>query len=192
MRFALYFIIVLMMFSCGGNDEAPVKNTGKNLFPDQEGWNSTLKATTNGITTAIIEYGHMERFNKKKIVNFSDGVSVDFFDENGLHTSKLTSKKGRLDEKNNVVEAFENVVVVSDSGITLQTEKIWWNNNIRKVISDRFVTITTAENDTLYGVGFESDETLTNWILNEPRGKTDRGVKLDLETEADSDSVDTD
>jgi len=124
----------------------------------------------------------MERYNKRKIVNFSDNVLVDFYDEMGNHTSQLTSDKGRLNESSNNVEAFGNVVVVSDSGITLQTEKIWWDNATEKVVSDQFVTITTAEQDTLYGVGFESDQNLSNWIIKEVRGKTQKSLDISLKS----------
>ena len=37
--------------------------------------------------------------------------------------------------------------------------------------------ITTAEKDTLYGIGFESDSDLQNWIILKPSGVTDRVKK---------------
>ena len=133
----------------------------------------------------------MKRYNKKKVAYFDEGIVVDFFDENGQHTSKLTSNKGKLDENTNNVEAYENVVVVSDSGITLETEKLWWDNALEKVISDQFVTITTIENDTLYGVGFESDQTLSNWKISEVRGKTYKKFDLDFNKKKTSESDST-
>lgn len=175
----LFTLIFSLNLNCAREEEVKQVKEKKD-YPTQEGWNSTLIATRNGKKTAIIKYGYMSRYDNKKVAYFDEGVEVDFFNEKGEQTSKLTSQKGQLDEKTNTVTAMENVVVVSDSGITLKTEKLWWDNALERVKSDQFVTITTIEDDTLYGVGFESDQTLSNWMLLEPRGKTDKGVNLDF------------
>jgi len=179
-------IVVFFSIVVWGCEQKGSSNSNKvdtKILPDQEGWNSTIIATTNGQVTASIKYGYMKKYNKKKIVFFEEGVIVDFFNNEGEHTSKLTSEKGKLDENTNNVEAYENVVLVSDSGYTLKTEKLWWDNVVEKVISDQFVTITTIDKDTLYGVGFESDRTLVNWKINEVRGKTDKKFDLNLKNE---------
>ena len=179
--FNIFLIISFLIFGCQQKNETNVNDVDTSKLPDQEGWNSTLIATKSGQVSAIIKYGYMKRFNKKKIVYFEDGVHVDFYNAVGEHTSKLTSNKGKLDENTNNVEAHENVEVVSDSGITLKTEKLWWDNTLEKVVSDQFVTITTTEKDTLYGIGFESDQTLSNWIIKEVKGKTDKKFNLELD-----------
>lgn len=172
--------ITMMPLSCSKDYDQPrAEVPGK--YPSQEGWNSKLTATKDGMTAAIIKYGHMRRYDEEQTVYFDEGVEVDFYNNEGVHTSKLTSDKGRLEEQTSNVEALENVVVVSDSGITLRTEKLWWDNAAEKVKSDQFVTITTADKDTLYGIGFESDQTLSNWILMEPRGKTDKKINLNFD-----------
>lgn len=175
----LILFISIIAVQCQQRNNSVSNN--KETFPDQEGWNSTLTATTKGQLAAIIKYGHMKRYNKKNLTYFDKGIIVDFFDENGHHTSKLTSNKGKLDEKTNNVEAIENVVVVSDSGITLMTEKLWWDNALEKVVSDQFVTITTVEKDTFYGVGFESDQSLSDWRINQVRGKTDKKINFNFQ-----------
>ncbi len=183
MKFLCYLIVSMMIgvaSGCSEKEKSVPEVQNATVYPDQEGWNSILTATQNGQVAAIIRYGHMQRFNPQKTVYFTERVEVDFFDDKGKHTSRLTSNKARLDEKSNIVEAYENVVVLSDSGISLRTEKIWWDNGMEKVLSDQFVTITTADNDTLYGVGFESDQTLSNWLIKNPRGKTDKKIRLDF------------
>ena len=37
--------------------------------------------------------------------------------------------------------------------------------------------ITTLDNDTLYGIGFESDSDLKNWQIIQPSGVTGRKLK---------------
>ncbi len=140
-----------------------------------------MTSTKNGILNAVIRYGHMQRFKKRKVVDFDNKIAIDFYDEKGRPSSKLTSEKGRLNEATNDIEAIDNVVVTSDSGINLRTEQLWWDNSIEKVVTNKFVTITTSKNDTFYGYGFESDQHLNNWSIRKISGKAGRG--LDLGTE---------
>jgi len=111
---------------------------------------------------------------------------IDFFDTEGEHNSKLTSVNGRLNEATNDIEAFGNVVVISDTGITLQTERLRWDNNIEKIISNEFVTIITADQDTFFGKGFESDQNLNNWRILDFSGKTSRGFDLNFQLKKES------
>lgn len=138
--------------------------------PEQEGWNSKVTVTSAGRVAAIVQYGHMAKYAKEHRVSFDDGVVVDFYGKNGEHSSKLTSERGILYESNNDVEALGNVIVVSDSGTTLHTEKLRWLSQREKIVSDEFVTITTAKGDSLYGKGFESDATMKEWSIRQPSG----------------------
>jgi LPS export ABC transporter protein LptC len=170
-----------IMSSCQKKQDNIVADMEQTEYPDQQGWNSTVTSSKKGIVGAIIKYGHMQRFKKQKVVEFDSGIVVDFYDEQGSHTSNLTSNKGRLDEATNNIEAFGNVVVVSDTGITLKTERLKWDNSIEKIISNNFITIVTAEKDTFYGNGFESDQNLENWHITGFSGKASKGLDLDFQ-----------
>ena len=178
-------ILILSVFfaisSCQKKQDNVVADMEQIEYPDQEGWNSTVTSSKNGIVGAIIKYGHMQRFKKRKVVEFDSGIVVDFYDEQGVHTSKLTSHRDRLDEDTNNIEAIGNVHVVSDTGITLKTERLKWDNSIEKIISKNFVTIVTAEKDTFYGNGFESDQNLENWHITGFSGKASKGLDLDFQ-----------
>jgi len=195
----IFFILIVIsqcVANCGKKTNSQTSNIGSIEFPDQEGWNAIVISTKDGILNAVIRYGHMQRFKKRKVVEFDNKIAIDFYDENGRHTSKLTSEKGKLNEATNDIEAIENVVVVSDSGINLRTEQIWWDNSIEKVVTDKFVTITTTQNDTFYGFGFESDQRLNNWSIRKISGKAGRGLDLGTEfkekkTRPDSFSIDS-
>ena len=66
--------------------------------------------------------------------------------------------------------AIGNVVVLSDSGVTLFTDTLSWDNIREKVYTDDEVIFITEEQDTLYGIGFESDVELDNWKILKPTG----------------------
>lgn len=193
----LALLLFALLIFCSREQSEQTSDEPGEVFPNQEAWNSTVTSTVDGRLNAVIHYGHMKRFKQRKVVDFDEGIEIDFYNEKGEHTSKLTSERGRLNEATSDIEAFGNVVVVSDSGINLQTEHLFWDNSIEKVVSDTFVTITTTEQDTFYGIGFESDQYLNNWVIRRISGKTSKGLELDLElkkskkTAADSAALDS-
>ncbi len=82
---------------------------------------------------------------------------------NEIHTTTLTSKKGRVDEATNNLYASDSVVVFSDS-VTIKTDEMMWRNKDRKIVSDKFVTVISP-NETIEGYGFESDQNLKNYVI---------------------------
>ena len=90
------------------------------------------------------------------------GVHLDFFDEKGNHSSVLTSRSGKVDQATNNLEAIGNVVVVSDSGVVVETERLFWDNARQLIHSEDFVKITSPK-ERLQGHGFESDQSLRNY-----------------------------
>jgi LPS export ABC transporter protein LptC len=183
--------IFLIFSNCRKKHESEIANSENLDFPDQEGWNSVVTTTKNGLVSAIIHYGRMQQFKKKKVVELFEGIKVDFFDENGKPTSNLISETGKINEVTNDIEASGNVVVVSDTGITLRTKYLKWDNNIEKIISNEFVTIITADQDTFFGKGFESDQNLNNWRILDFSGKASRGFDLNFQLKKKSSAGDS-
>ena len=172
----LFPIILAVLFSSCTKQSVENMNSREGL-PDQESWGVNIILTDQGIIRAIVESGHLEKYNEKEFILLNNNVKVDFFDANENHTSVLTSRQAEVDQKSNDMKAFGNVVVVSDSGITLYSETLSWKSKDEKLQTKEEIMITTPEADTLYGVGFESDSDLKNWKIINPSGVTGRGLK---------------
>lgn len=177
LRNSLYCVVLLSALGCNSDDQEAV-NPRRESIPDQEGWSSKMTATINGRVSAVIRYGHMQGYSEKRVAEFDGGIEVDFYNAEGQHTSNVKSQRGVLYEASNDVEALENVVVVSDSGMSLHTERLRWDQQQQKIRTNDFVTITTAERDTLYGHGFESDQSLRNWSILRPTGVTEKRLAV--------------
>ncbi|MCI0694928.1 LPS export ABC transporter periplasmic protein LptC [candidate division KSB1 bacterium] len=178
----LYFGLAIFLIGCRSQEQeavAPPNYDG----PDQEGWNSRITVTSNGRVAAVLQYSHMEKYSKRREVKFDGGIVVDFYNTEGRHTSNLVAARGLLHEETNDVEALGNVVAVSDSGVTLLTERLRWDNARQKIVSNVFVTIVRADNDTLYGHGFQSDQNLKNWSILKPSGVTQKKIDITGERE---------
>lgn len=137
----------------------------------QESWNSTVTFTDSGKVKAVLKAGHIAVYTDKQYTLLDDGVKVDFYDQQEQHTSVLTSKRAKVDDRTHDMEAYEHVVVISDSGTVVETEKLLWTSSTRKVHGDEFVKITSPS-ESLQGYGFESDQSLKNYTIHRVTGET--------------------
>jgi len=188
------FLLLIAFFQPGcrqENNEVMLDQRDQSKHPVQEGWNSKIYISRSGLLQAIVVYGHMVKFEKNDIIYFDEGVEVDFY-EDGNHTSHLLSERGEYNEKTEDVTGIGHVEVVSDSGATLNTEILRWDNKEGRIYSDTLVMVTTQDYDTLYGIGFESNADLTRRVIHQPWGKTKRSVDLEGFRESFKKSVEKD
>lgn len=168
---------MILLSGCSESQSgSPVAEGEQKEYPTQEGWNSTYRISRAGNLQAVIRYGHMSQYESQKKTYFDEGVIVDFYDEAGEHSSKLTSDRGVYHEDTQDIYGMGNVVVVSDTGVTMYTEQMRWDQKREKIISDTLVTVVTEDSDTLYGRGFESEPDLSRMVFRETWGKSDKRV----------------
>jgi len=182
-------VVALMVVSCAEISIPPAPLKKSQDVPDQELWDATITFTRDGIPVAVIQAGHISKFSRRSVTYLDSNMVVDFFSKEGKHASRLTAEKGQVDEVRKDLLATGNVVVADprvrgDSGATLKTPALRWDNRSRRIISDAEVIVTTAT-DTLYGIGFVSDENLENWEIQKPTGRSFRA----WERRAPQDSV---
>lgn len=167
----LVILILLLLCACTQetNTTDATRRTVEEL-PDQESWSFNTKLSKDGIKSSEVSSGYMANFISRKVYELSDTVIADFYDEFGNHTSRLTADSATINESEDIIMvARSNVVVVSDSGISLYTDKLSWDNKKEKIYTDKFVTFID-KTDTLYGRGFESDLSLKNATIFETTG----------------------
>ncbi len=166
-----YFLILMSLIfvfnSCGENKVKPTidKSLKVEELPSQESWNSTIFFTDSGKTKAILKAGHLRVFENSQETLLDSSIKLDFYNDDQVKTTTLTAKRGRVNDANEDLYAMDSVVAVSDSGVTLKTEELEWRNKDKKIVSDKFVTIT-SDKEIIQGYGFESDQHLQNYTIN--------------------------
>ena len=162
-------ILSLFIFACNNTELNKIGETRDGL-PDAESWNATITLTNKGSKRAIIKSGHLQKYQQRQYILLDQKVDADFFNEDEIYTSNLKSEIAEIDESKDFLIAMGNVVVVSDSGVTLFTDTLSWDNVEEKIFTDDRVIFITEQNDTLYGIGFKSDVELNNWEIMQPTG----------------------
>ena len=169
-RLFILIILAVVLIGCEGKVSPPLSTLNPQELPSQESWNTQVVFSDSGITRAVLHAGHVRRYDKTLLTLMDSGVKVDFYNTLGLHTSVLTSQRAQVDDKTNDMIAEGNVVVVSDSGTTVTTEKMYWDNKNRKVHSDLFVRVVSPT-EIIQGVGFEADQNLSNYTIYKTSGQ---------------------
>ncbi len=172
-------IFILFIAACGNNESKPSQSAETKIYPDQESWDTTVLITKDGKTVGVLRAGHVQKFSRENLTILEDSIQVDFYDGQGNHKSVLTAQGGRINDITQDMEAYGNVVVVSDSGITLYTDTLKWDNKAEKIYSEIPIMLTTEENDTLYGDSFKSSPDLMNYEIVNPHGRSSKKINLE-------------
>ena len=179
-RMKMFLAIVLFaVWGCSSEGSKSAQTTGAKVYPDQESWNATVLITREGKTMGVLKAGHVQKFSKQNRTVLDDSIRVDFYDDYGNHKSVLTAQGGKVDDQTQNMIAYGHVVVVSDSGITLYTDTLKWDNKKQKIYSDIPIMLTTEEHDTLYGDKFKSSPDLINYEIENPHGKSSQKIKIE-------------
>ncbi|HEX9751153.1 MAG TPA: LPS export ABC transporter periplasmic protein LptC [candidate division Zixibacteria bacterium] len=153
----LMILGALVLFSCveSGQDAPPTTQS----YPTSEATNATTVFLTGAVVTT--------RIVSNRIISYSDRDSawaytlqVDFFDEEGVHTSTLTADSALVRERERFFEVYGKVRIVTDDGRTLDTDRLAWDDEKRLIRTESYVEIRRDE-DLMAGWGFESDHELT-------------------------------
>lgn len=165
MKLFLFIILLIFSLNCSGDRVKPSVDNSLSVveLPTQESWNSTVTFSDSGRIKAVLWSGHLRMFNDSRETFLDENIKIDFYDTDEIKTTTLTAKKGRVDERTNNLYAQDSVVAVSDS-VTITTDEMMWRNSDRKIISDKFVRITTPK-EKIEGYGFESDQGLKNYVI---------------------------
>ena len=163
------FFVLIFQFACQSNE---IQRSGETRQgrPDAESWDAIITLTNKGAKRGVIRSGHLEKYNDKEFILLDQNVDADFFNEEEVFTTNLKSLVAEIDEEEDFLVAIGNVVVVTDSGVTLFTDTLSWDNQKEKVFTSDSVIFITEKKDTLYGIGFESDIELNNWKILQPTG----------------------
>jgi LPS export ABC transporter protein LptC len=161
-----------MLLLCGCEEKVkpslvPLAQTD---MPSQESWRSRVIFSDSARTKAVLWAGHIAVYGDQRYTLLDDSIHVDFFNEREQHTSVLTARRGKVNDVTQDFEAYEQVVVVSDGGVVLRTDRLFWTNATRKIHTDAFVDIVSPT-EHIMGQGMQSDQGLKNYEIFKVTGQ---------------------
>lgn len=168
--FILVMLVMLILVGCSEIEETEISDEPVQKVPDQELYDATIRFDSDGTPRLKLKSAKIFRYEAMGLVEMEGGVEADFF-RNGKHSAVLNSDRLTILEQKDILTAMGNVVIKSDSGMTLRSEHLHYNSEIERVETDSFVTMISPH-DSLSGYGFSSTPDLQEWTIKKPSGTT--------------------
>lgn len=168
MRHVLPYLALLLLVACGQDPKLQPGITGiinPEEQPTQVSYNTTLHFSSEGKQRATLLAGRIRVYDRRKQTVLDSSVRVDFFDKQGKHSSALTARWANINDVTRMMVAYDSVKIVSDSGTTVYTDSLTWDNQTQRISSPAFVRIVEKNGRVTTGHGFESDQTLSNYKI---------------------------
>ena len=100
---------------------------------------------------------------------FPKGIKVLVYNQRLDTIATITSDFAIQNKHKKLVEASQNVTLTNSNNEQLNTQKLFWDSNTKKIYTDDFVTINT-ENEIIMGYGFVTDESFSTYTLSNITG----------------------
>lgn len=143
------------------------------LSPSQVGDSVTLLYTDSAMLKIMLQANRMLVFTKDVSEPFTilpKGVYVTFFNEKEEVSATLKANYGVRYENSQRMEARYAVEVVNAEGTRMETERLVWDQNGRRIYTDAFVKITTND-EIIMGKGLESNQDFSRYELKHVTGQ---------------------
>ncbi|MGQ7870486.1 LPS export ABC transporter periplasmic protein LptC [Sunxiuqinia sp. sy24] len=163
--------IAMLFFSCANKIEKIKELSAGENMAGMEAENYEMLHSDSTIIRFKLITPKLIRYDKSEdpFIEFPQGVKIERYNEKMEQIAGITSNYARYYEKEAKWEAKNNVVAINPSGDTLKTEHLIWEEKKGIIYSEQFVKIIRKD-QVITGIGFESDQNLSNWIIKNPKG----------------------
>ncbi|MDR2910214.1 MAG: LPS export ABC transporter periplasmic protein LptC [Bacteroidales bacterium] len=171
---AIFMEAVMFLSSCENNIEQ-IKAFGlTEAMPIIEASNFETVITDSGVVRYFLKAPKLMRFENEResYFEFPEGIELIRYNEDGEIISSITANYAKQFEKEKKWEVKNNVIATNMQGDTLKTEQLFYTELEGEIYTDEFVRIIRSEQN-ITGVGFQSDQTLQNWRIRQPKGSID-------------------
>lgn len=167
------FTFALLAISACTNDMKEVMALpGNKKSPSQIGDSVTMLYTDSAKLKVMMKANRMLMFDKNVSEPFTilpKGVFVTFFDGEEKISTTLRANYGVRYDLTKRMEAKYAVEVVNNKGEKLETERLVWDENSKRIYTDAFVKITTPT-QVISGKGMESNQDFTKYQIKQVSG----------------------
>lgn len=161
--------------SSSASDDGPI--------PKHVSWDAQFTMSEGGRLRAVIEAPRMEQYRMSdstysvwRSLGDTSRVRLYLFNPQGDSSATLVADSLVFQDQEGLLDAYRNVVVVTESNKRLDTEHLTWRQADRKIRTRRFVRIRTPT-EVVQGNGLVADEDLETYQL----GRFSAEVEVDDE-----------
>lgn len=164
----LFFIVI----GCNEFEDKPFSEKERN-FPSRTFRNARVTFKDSGFikvdlkSPLIEEYGMID----SPYTLFPKGIKLNYFNKNIDSPGYLRADWVKMIESKGFYEGRGNVILISEKGDTLKTDKLFWSSKERRVYTQDTVYIVTLTGDSVQANnGLEAKDDLTQYTLFNNQG----------------------
>ncbi len=163
--------IAVLFFSCANDLETIKAYSADEKRPSVTAENFEMIHSDSTVIRYKMKTPELIRFedDNDPFMEFPKGVHIEQYDGKMNITSSISANYARYYEKERKWIAKNNVVAVNAQNDTLKTEELIHEESKQRIYSEQFVKIIRKD-QVMTGIGFESDEQMTNWKIKKPKG----------------------
>jgi LPS export ABC transporter protein LptC len=142
------------------------------LLTSTESWDVEMVLMQQERARILIEgsYAVTYQGKERQETHIHGPVYVQLFDTTGAVETEAWSKRAVYQEHRNEFELYDSVRVLTNTERELYTDFLTWSQRTDLITSPRYVTIITPT-DSISGRGFEGFTDLSEYTIDEPRGR---------------------
>jgi LPS export ABC transporter protein LptC len=170
-RFSFLILLIALFASCENDMKTVTDITMRPDLPVRTARNTEMLYSDSAHVKVKLTAPLLDEYigdNPRYVM--ARGVDVRFYNDSLVVTTHLSADSAIRRVKDNLMEAYRNVVVVNRKGETLHTEKLIWDERKRIIYTNVHVLINTANDEILEGDGMEANEDFTKYKIKKPHG----------------------
>ncbi|MCQ2334632.1 MAG: LPS export ABC transporter periplasmic protein LptC [Paludibacteraceae bacterium] len=121
---------------------------------------------------------------------FPEGIYLEKFNLNLKAEAFLEANYAHYNKEAELWHLVGNVKALNLEGETFESPEMWWSQKEERVYTDKQIYIHRA-NSIIYGVGFESNQTMTKYTIRRPTGVIPVEDEEVVEEEMEMESTET-
>lgn len=161
-------MVMLLLFSaCGGNKKALGSAiTERDSLPVMDTRGVVTMISDSGVIRYRLNAEEWQVFDRKSpsYWAFEKGVYVEKFDSTFQVEASIEADTAYYYDKQKLWKLMSNVHIQNQKGEKFDTELLYWDQNKRKVYSDKAVRVEQPDR-IIYAEGFESNEQMTKYTF---------------------------
>ncbi len=171
-------LLVLLLSACSNKMKDIDALTGKANLKEDVAYNVTIIYSEHGKAKVRITAKEFVRndYAKPPFTDMRKDIKMEFYDDSLQLESTLTAKYARFYEERKTVLIRDNIVINTKKQETIKTEELIWNQNVKKIYTEKPVTIITPT-QTMYGDALDAEEDFSMYQIKNLRGsmKVEKG-----------------
>lgn len=184
---ALFFGAAILFYGCVNDIEKIKAFNPTEILPVLHAENFETTYSDSGMVRFFLKTPELKRYDNEgaTFVEFPQGILLVKYNAEMEMVSSISARYAKQFEKEKRWEARNDVVAINSLGDTLKTEHLIWDEGDKRIYNEEFVQIIRPD-QTITGVGFESDASLENWRIKNVRGEIFVRLNRDGNIPADS------